>query len=256
MMKRIAMKLRYLGTNYHGWQRQPNEVTVQEVLENALSDVCGEEIRVVGCGRTDAGVSAYQYCVSFDSATRIPLQRMPLAVNAHLPADIAVQAAVEAPAGFNAISSCVKKMYIYQIHNSRIRDPFVTPFSYPYPTPLDVSRMAEAASAFIGTHDFAAVRNVGTETKTTVRTMYNCNVHQDKDSIAIYMTADGFLYNMARTIAGTILYAAIGKLELGEIPALLKCGDRGQMGPTLPPEGLMLANLWYEGAVGELFRNQ
>ena len=251
-MRKIALRIKYNGTHYHGWQRQEKDITIQQVLEEALAVTCEEDIRTVGCGRTDAGVHAWQYCVSFNSATKIPLERLPLALNARLPADIAVQAAVAAPDGFNAISSCVKKEYTYQILNTRIRDPFWAPVSYFYPQRLDHDRMAQAAAAFVGTHDFAAVRSVGSQTKTTVRTVHYFNVERDGDILRLKVCADGFLYNMARAMVGTLLYVSEGKIAPEDMPGLLKTGDRRLTGPTAPPQGLAMSRVWYDGAVGEM----
>ena len=251
-MRKIALRLAYCGTAYHGWQRQNEDISVQAVLEEALSITCEEPIRVVGCGRTDAGVHARRYCVSFSSDTQIPLDKLPLALNARLPGDVVVQKAVEAPPDFNAILSCIKKEYTYQILNSRVRDPFLAPFSYFYPAPLDHEKMAQAAKAFEGTHDFSAVRSVGTQTKTTVRTVHYCKVERDGDMLTMTICADGFLYNMARAIAGTLLYVALGKIKPQEIGELLARKDRRLTGPTVPPQGLCLNRLWYEGLVGEM----
>ncbi len=251
-MKNIALRLSYDGSRYHGWQVQKTEATVAETMEQALGRVCGHEVKLVGCGRTDAGVHALRYCANFRSDTRVPLDRLPLAVNAWLPADIAVEAAVEAPEDFNAIGSCIKKEYIYKILNSNIRDPFLEKRVCFYPQRLDLERMARAAAAFEGTHDFRAVRSVGTETKTTVRTVHWCRVEREGKLITISVCADGFLYNMCRAIVGTLVYASYGKLEPEEIPALLEKGDRRLTGPTMPPQGLYLNNLWYDGVVGKM----
>ena len=251
-MKNIALCLRYDGSRYHGWQVQKNDITVAETLEQAIFKACGERLRVVGCGRTDAGVHALRYCANFRSDTRIPLQRLPLALNARLPEDIAVLEAVEAGDGFNAIGSCIKKEYIYKIWNSTIRDPFLEKRVCFYPQRLDNERMRQAAAAFEGTHDFRAVRSVGTETKTTVRTVHWCRVERDGELITVSVCADGFLYNMCRAIVGTLVYASYGKLEPDEIPALLEKGDRRLTGPTMPPQGLYLNRVWYDGAVGDM----
>ena len=251
-MRRIALRIRYNGTNYHGWQRQEKDITVQETLETAIEAACGAKIRTVGCGRTDAGVHAWRYCVSFDSDTSIPLDRLPLALNARLPADIAVQAAIEAPADFNAISSCRKKEYTYQIWNARIRDPFRAPVAYFHPRPLDCARMAQGAAAFVGTHDFAAVRSVGTQTKTTVRTVHYFEVERSGEMVILRVCADGFLYNMARAMVGTLLYVSEGKIKPEEIGRLLEQADRRKTGPTAPPEGLAMSKLWYAGEVGKM----
>lgn len=251
-MKNIAIRLTYDGSRYHGWQTQREEITVQQTLEEAIERCCGERLHVVGCGRTDAGVHALRYCANFRSDSRIPLEKLPLALNSYLPEDIAVLAACEAEENFNAIGSCIKKEYIYRIHNSNLRDPFLEKRACFFPQRLDVGKMNAAARAFEGTHDFAAVRSLGTETKTTVRTVYWCSAEREKDLITVRVCANGFLYNMARAMVGTMVYASYGKLEPEEIPALLERGDRRLTGPTMPPQGLYLNRLWYEGAVGKM----
>jgi tRNA pseudouridine38-40 synthase len=251
-MRNIALRLSYDGSHYHGWQTQKEDVTVQETMEQAIARIVKHPVHVTGCGRTDAGVHAMRYCANFRTECAIPLDRIPLAINSRLPDDIAVSAAVEAPEDFNAIGSCIQKEYIYKIHNSRIRDPFLDCRACFYPNRLDLDRMARAAQAFVGTHDFAAVRSVGTETKTTVRTIHWCNVQKQGDLITVAVCANGFLYNMVRAIVGTLVYASYGKLEPEDIPRLLELGDRRLTGPTMPPQGLYMHRVWYEGAVGQM----
>lgn len=251
-MRNIALRLSYDGTSYHGWQVQKSEVSVAETLETALTKICGHPVKTVGCGRTDAGVHALRYCANFRTESTIPIGRFPLAVNSRLPADIAVTDAVEAPEDFNAIGSCIKKEYIYKILNRNIRDPFLENRVCFYPQHLDLERMQAAARAFEGRHDFRAVRSLGTETKTTVRTVHWCRAEKDGDLITVSICADGFLYNMCRAMVGTMVYASYGKLEPEDIPALLAAGDRRLTGPTMPPQGLYLNRLWYEGVVGEM----
>ena len=253
-MRNIALRLSYNGTAYHGWQVQKTESSVAETLERALGSVCGGRVHVTGCGRTDAGVHAERYCANFRTESTIPTSRLPLAVNSRLPGDIAVQAAVEADDGFSAIGSCVKKEYVYRILNSRIRDPFLRSRVCFYPSPLDFGRLERAGRAFEGRHDFAAVRSVGTETKTTVRTVYWCRARERAGLIEIAVCADGFLYNMVRAIVGTMVYAAHGKFEPEDIPRLLELGDRRLTGPTMPPQGLYMSRVWYNGPVGEMMR--
>jgi len=163
-----------------------------------------------------------------------------------------VQEACEAPEDFCAIRSCIQKEYTYRLLNSRLRDPFLHNRVCFYPSPLDRERLKAAGLAFVGTHDFAAVRSVGTDTKTTVRTVYWCDTETDGDLISIRVCADGFLYNMVRAIVGTMVYAAHGKLEPEDIPALLERGDRRLTGPTMPPQGLAMSRIWYPGEVGEM----
>ena len=245
-MKNIALKLMYNGTAYHGWQVQKDLPTVAETLEKALSSVCGGRVKVTGCGRTDAGVHAERYVANFRTDSRIPCERLPLAVNTRLPEDIAVAAAFEVDEGFNAIGSCLKKEYTYRIYNSRIHNPFYVDRAYFYPKRLDEAVMDRAARSFEGKHDFRAVRSVGTETRTTVRTIYYCYVTRSADLLELKVCANGFLYNMVRAITGTALYAAEGKLTPEDIPAILESGNRTLAGPTVPPGGLYLTKLWYE----------
>ena len=251
-MRNIALRLSYDGSAYHGWQVQKNEISVAETLEAALSKICGHPVKTVGCGRTDAGVHALRYCANFRTDCRIPIDRFPLAVNSRLPGDISVSDAVEAPEDFNAIGSCLKKEYIYRILNSAVPDPFLQKRACFYPQRLDLSLMQQAARAFEGTHDFRAVRSLGTETKTTVRTVYWCRAEKEGNLITVSICADGFLYNMCRAMVGTMVYASYGKLLPEEIPGLLQIGDRRLTGPTMPPQGLYLNRVWYEGAVGEM----
>ena len=251
-MRNIALRLSYDGTNYHGWQTQKDDVTVQETLERAVEKIVKHPVHVTGCGRTDAGVHALRYCANFRTDGTIPIDRVPLALNSRLPEDIAVRDAVEVPENFNAIGSCIQKEYVYKIHNSRLRDPFLDRGACFYPQDLDIGRMAAAAASFVGTHDFAAVRSVGTETKTTVRTVHWCRAEREGDVITVSVCADGFLYNMVRAIVGTLVYASYGKLEPEEIPRLLELGDRRLTGPTMPPQGLYMNRVWYVGPAGEM----
>ena len=245
-MRNIAITLTYLGTRYHGWQIQKNEISVCQTVETAVKAVVGHPANVVGCGRTDAGVHARRYVANFHTSSGIPTERIPYALNTHLPEDIAVLDAREVSEDFNAILSCVKKEYTYIIYNARVRDPYYVNRAWWYPKRLDERILQKAADAFVGTHDFAAVRSVGTETKTTVRTVYYFDVVRDGDTIAFKVCADGFLYNMVRAMVGTAVYAAEGKIAPEEIGALLEAGDRSATGPTAPPGGLFMTHLWYD----------
>ena len=245
-MRNIALRLMYVGTAYHGWQVQKNAETVAETLEKSLASVVGHPVKCTGAGRTDAGVHAEVYVANFRTSSCIPCDRIPLAVNTRLPEDIVVCRAFDVAEGFNAIGSCLKKEYTYRIFNSRIRNPFYVNRAYFYPKRLDETVMDRAARAFEGTHDFRAVRSVGTETRTTVRTIYYCYVTRSGDLLELKVCANGFLYNMVRAITGTVLYAAEGKLTAEDIPRILDAGNRTLAGPTVPPGGLYLTKLWYE----------
>ena len=245
-MRNIALKLMYLGTAYHGWQVQKTVSTVAETLEKALATVVCHPVKCTGAGRTDAGVHAQVYVANFRTTSTIPCDRIPLAVNTRLPDDIVVVKATEVPEEFNAIGSCLRKEYTYRIYNSRLGDPFYVNRAWFYPKHLDETVMQAAADRFVGTHDFAAVRSVGTETRTTVRTVYYFNVKRTGQLIECSVCADGFLYNMVRAMVGTIVYAAEGKLAPADIPAILDSGNRTLAGPTVPPGGLYMTQLWYD----------
>ena len=245
-MRNIALKLMYNGTTYHGWQVQKNAVTVCETLQKALEKITGEQVHLTGCGRTDAGVHAERYIANFRTESRIPIERLPFAVNTHTPEDIAVQQAFSVPMDFNAIGSCIKKEYTYRIYNSPIKNPFYVNRAYFYPRPLDETLLDRAARQFEGRRDFAAVRSVGTENRTTVRTVHWCRVRRRGKILELSVCADGFLYNMVRSITGTALYAAEGKISIETIPEILASRDRRLAGPTVPPGGLYLTRLWYE----------
>ena len=244
--RNIALRLSYTGTAYHGWQVQKNAASVAETLEKALSSVVCHPVKLTGAGRTDAGVHARVYVANFRTASGIPVERLPLAVNTRLPDDISVSKATVVPDSFNAIGSCKKKEYTYRIYNSRIRDPFYVNRVWFDPKPLDETVMAEAAARFVGAHDFAAVRSVGTETKTTVRTVHYFEITRRGAMIDCRVCADGFLYNMVRAMVGTCVYASEGKLAPAEIPEILASRNRTLAGPTAPPDGLYMTNLWYD----------
>ena len=248
-MRNIVIFLSYLGTSYHGWQMQKNLPNVQETVEQAVEMIVGHDVHVTGCGRTDAGVHARCYTANFRTTSTIPTERLPYALNTHLPCDIVCTKAFEVHENFNAIGSCARKEYTYLIYNSRLKDPFYVNRAWFYPKHLDEKVMQEAASQFVGTHDFAAVRSVGTDVKSTVRTVYYYNVERHGDIIELKVCANGFLYNMARAMAGTVVYAAEGKIKPCEIGAILDSGNRTAAGPTVPPGGLYMTHLWYDDGI-------
>lgn len=243
----IALILAYDGTNYHGWQIQKNGISIQEALTAAVFRLLGQAVSISGVGRTDAGVHARRYVANFRADCTIPMERLPLALNAQLPEDIAVSGAVEVPEDFDARFDCTKKEYAYYLYPSRLRDPFLSGRAYRYPYPLEIERMQAAARYFVGKQDFAAVRSVGTPVRSTVRTIFHCEVEPcEENLIRIRVCGDGFLYNMVRAIAGTLTYAGCGKLRPEDVRAILDSCDRENAGPTLPACGLFLNRLWYE----------
>lgn len=236
----------YVGTAYHGWQVQKNAVTVEETLEKALSTVVCHPVKCTGAGRTDAGVHAETYIANFRTTSRIPCDRIPLAVNTRLPDDIVVVKATEVPKNFNAIGSCIKKEYTYRIYNSRLGNAFYVNRAWFYPKHLDEAVMQRAADCFVGTHDFSAVRAVGTDVRSPVRTVYYFDISRTGDLIECRVCANGFLYNMVRAMVGTCVYAAEGKFAPEEVSAILESKNRTAAGPTVPPGGLYMTKLWYD----------
>ena len=245
-MRNIALILMYNGTAYHGWQVQKTEVTVAQTLERGLSMVCGEPVKCTGCGRTDAGVHAEHYVANFRTNSRIPVDRLPFAVNTHIPEDIVVKAAYEVAEDFNAIGSCIRKEYTYRIYNSRIKNPFYVNRAYFYPKRLDEQVMDRAARAFEGTHDFAAVRSVGTNVRSTVRTIYYCHVTRNGELLELKVCANGFLYNMVRILAGTLIAVGQGKIPAEKVADIIAGKDRRQAGQTAEPQGLTLREIYYD----------
>ncbi len=246
MERNIALSLMYVGTAYHGWQVQKNGVTVESTLEKALEWVVGHPVKCVGAGRTDAGVHALQYVANFRTTSSIPCDRLPLAVNTRLPDDIVVTRATEVPSEFNAIGSCIKKEYTYRLYNSRIGNAFYVDRAWFYPKRLDETVMQRCADQMVGTHDFAALKSVGTETRTTVRTVYYFDISRQGLLIECKVCANGFLYNMVRAMVGTCVYASEGKLAPEDLPGIMERRDRTAAGPTAPPGGLYMSKLWYE----------
>ncbi len=248
-MKNIAMSIRYDGTNYHGWQRQKNGMTVQQAVEEALSRLTGEKVQVTGCSRTDAGVHALDYVFNFMTDTNIPIEKLPYAFNYHLPKDISALEAFEMPEDFNARFSAQGKRYIYRIWNSGIRNPFLTRYSWQMPYHMDVEAMKISAPIFEGTHDFAGFMATGGDQKTTVRNIRVCSVHQDAEQpelITVTVEADAFLYNMVRIITGTLAEVGFGRIKPEALPDIIKSCDRKLGGLTAPPQGLFLKRVYYD----------
>ena len=250
-MRNIALFLTYLGTHYHGWQVQKNLPTVAETMEKAAAMVVGHPVHMTGCGRTDAGVHARVYVANFRTSSTIPVERLPYALNTHLPCDIVVTKAFEVHENFNAIGSCARKEYTYQIYNSRLKDPFYVNRAWFYPKHLDETVMQRAADCFVGTHDFAAVRSVGTDVKSTVRTVYYYKIEREGDLISLRVCANGFLYNMVRILTGTLLEVGLGDRSLPEVRLALEGKDRSLAGFTAPPQGLFLVDVFYPAAEEE-----
>lgn len=252
-MRNVLMSLCYDGTNYHGWQVQKNAVTVQEVFQGALARLLGEDVDIKGCSRTDAGVHANMYCVSAKIDSKIPCDRLKMALNRFLPRDIAVTGAVEVPLDFHARYSCSGKEYVYKIWNEPVRNPFWHGRAFHYWYHLDVEKLDSAAKNFIGTHDFTSFCTLDKRNpENMVRTVKAFSVERNGGLVEMRVTADGFLYNMVRIMVGTLLRVAMGRIEPQEIPDIISAKDRAKAGPTVVAHGLYLNRVFYDGINLEL----
>lgn len=243
-MRNIKLTIQYDGSRYHGWQRQPNGITIQELLEDAIADVTGEKTTVYGCGRTDAGVHAKAYVCNFFTETRFDASRFKYAINSRLPDDIVCFSSEEADESFDSRWS-ERKTYTYVIKNSEFPDAFSNGRVWHYPRPLDVETMKKAAEGFLGEHDFVGFASSGFTVKTTVREIYSFTVDKEDDIITLSVTGNGFLYNMVRIMVGTVVLCGIGKLPPEDIPEILSSCDRSRAGATAPPDGLYLTEVVY-----------
>lgn len=244
-MKRIMLRVAYDGTNYHGWQLQPNVITVESVLNEALSGLFKEEIRVIGASRTDTGVHALGNIAVFDTNARMPAEKVSYALNQRLPEDIRIQSSVEVSQDFHPRHQNSKKIYEYKILNCEFPMPVYRLYSHFTYVELDVEKMRQAASYLVGEHDFKSFCSVNTVAETTVRTIYDISVDKLGDMISIRVTGSGFLYNMVRIIAGTLMEAGRGNIEPESMKDILKALDRTKAGPTAPACGLTLVSYEY-----------
>lgn len=245
-MKRIKLTVAYDGTDYCGWQIQKNGITVEEVVNRALSRLTGEEITVVGASRTDAGVHARGNVAVFDTDTRIPAERIAYAVNALLPEDVVVVRSEEVPAGWHPRKCVSVKTYEYRILNKEFPDPVRRRDTYFVSFSLDIERMRRAAEYLKGEHDFKSFCSAQTAVETTVRTIYDLDIKKEGEIITIRVRGNGFLYNMVRIIAGTLAGVGRGYFEPEDMERMLEAKDRTQAGVTAPPQGLILVGIEYE----------
>ena len=234
------------GSGYHGFQSQPDGNTIQQTIEKALFRITGAHTPITGCGRTDAGVHALNYCFNFHTDSTIPAENFPLALNSYLPESIAVKSCALVKPDFHAGFDAVKKTYLYKIVNSRIRDPFFRGYGWFFPAELDLEKMTAASAFFLGEHDFKAFMAVGGSVKTTVRRIYSVDISKNNDIIETAVTGNGFLYNMVRIIVGTLADVGLGKIPPERIKEIIDGKDRTKAGRTAPPEGLYLKEVFYE----------
>lgn len=244
-MKRIKLIVAYDGTDYNGWQVQPNGITIEGVLNRALTELTGEKTVVTGASRTDAGVHSMGNVAVFDTDTRIPPDKICYALNQRLPEDIVVQHSCEVPSDFHPRRCDSRKTYEYKILNRTFPMPLKRFDTYFFYRRLDVTKMQEAAKYLTGEHDFKSFCSVHSQAETTVRTIYDLTVEKQGDLIVMRVTGSGFLYNMVRIIAGTLLQAGTGERRPEEMADILRAADRAAAGPTAPACGLTMIGIDY-----------
>lgn len=235
----------YRGTKYHGFQRQANAVTVQEVLEKAVSKVLNERVTIIGCSRTDTGVHANNFCFNVKTESNIRNIGFCRGVNGELPDDISILSCEDVSPDFHARFDCKGKEYIYKMHCSESKDPFSTDLALHYRRKFDVEKARRAAAYLVGTHDFASFCADCTNVSTTVRTIYSLEIENSGDSVIMLVKGDGFLYNMIRIIAGTLIDINEGRFSPDDMPAILAAKDRLKAGRTAMAHGLYLNRVFY-----------
>lgn len=244
-MRNLLLTISFDGTNYHGWQVQDNAVTVQQTLQDALEQICSSRDNIIGCSRTDAGVHANMYCCNMRTESSIDCKKLVGALNAVLPRDIAALCCKEVDCDFHARYDCRSKEYIYKIWNSPNKNPFNFNHSLHYKYPLDEKFLSGQAKAYIGTHHFDSFCAAGSSVEDTERTVMNASVEREGDMVIFRVEADGFLYNMVRIMAGTLIDISRGKIPADSIGQIIEARNRFAAGYTAPARGLFLNKIHY-----------
>lgn len=248
-MRNIRLTIEYDGKDFNGWQKQPTKLNIQGEIERAIAEitkVSPEEVELIGSGRTDAGVHAWGQVANFKTNSTMPVDKFPIALNSKLKKSIRIQKAEEVEENFHARYHCKKKTYQYRINNTEQGSSIYRSLEYFIPIKLNIKDMQKAISYFKGEHDFKAFKASGTSSKSSVRTIYDAKVKEENGRIKIELTGNGFLYNMVRIIAGTLVEVGLGKIKPEEIPEIIEAKDRTRAGKTLPPYGLYLVKVEYE----------
>ncbi len=245
-MKRVRLWIAYDGTDYCGWQIQPNGITVEEVLNEKLKKLTGEDVHVIGASRTDSGVHALGNVAVFDTESSIPPERMVYALNQKLPEDIVIVKSDEVPQNWHPrYQEALRKTYEYHIHNSPVPNPLKRKYSTHVSFPLDVEKMREGAAYLVGEHDFVSFCNIRTNVEDTIRTVTSLDILQEGEDLTIRITGNGFLYNMVRIIAGTLIRVGRGFYEPERVKEILEERKRTAAGVTAAPNGLVLVRIDY-----------
>ncbi len=238
--KRVRLIVAYDGTNYHGWQVQKNGITIESELNRCLTELLQEPIEVIGASRTDAGVHAMGNVAVFDTCSRMPAEKISYALNQRLPEDIRIQKSEEVDADWHPRYCDSRKTYEYRIYRGEFPMPLKRLYALHIYYNVDLEKMCEAAKFFVGEHDFKSFCQVGAQVKSTVRTVYDVSIIEEGADLVIRVTGGGFLYNMVRIMAGTLLEVGKGKIEPGQIPEIIQAKDREAAGSTAPAHGLTL----------------
>lgn len=247
-MRNIRLTIEYDGKDFNGWQKQPTKLNIQGEIERAIAELTGDEkIDLIASGRTDAGVHALGQVANFKTENMsIPIDKFALALNTKLKKSVRVIKAEEVEERFHSRYTCKRKTYRFVINNNECESAIYRNFEYHMPVKLNIEKMQKAIKYFEGEHDFKAFKASGTSSKSSVRTIYKAEVKPAENGrIYIELTGNGFLYNMVRIIAGTLVDVGMGKTEPDEIPAIIESGDRMRAGRTLPPNGLFLLKVEY-----------
>jgi len=244
-MRNIKLTIEYDGKEFNGWQKQPNKLNIQGEIERAIKEITGEDVELNASGRTDAGVHALGQVANFKTNSNIPIEKIPIALNTYLKKSIRIQNAEEVDENFHSRFNCKEKTYRYIINNSQYGTAIYRTLEFCIPQKLDVEKMKKAIKYFEGEHDFKTFKASGTSSKSSVRTIYKANIEEKDNRIFIELTGNGFLYNMVRIISGTLVDVGLGKIQVEEIPEIIKSKDRQRAGKTLPPQGLYLVNVKY-----------
>lgn len=244
-MKNIKLILQYDGTCYHGFQIQPDVITIQGVLEETVLKTLGESVKVNGCSRTDAGVHAVRYCAGFNLNNPIPAEKIALVMNNALPDDIRVLSSEAVDDDFHPRFSTIAKKYVYTLNTDPDAGVFTKNYEWQLRKELNIDAMKKAASHIVGEHDFRSFMTSGTDMEVTVREVFSLDIEKEGHLVRIYIKADGYLYNMVRIITGTLVKVGEGRLSPDDIPVIIAKQDRNFAGPTAPPQGLALYEIYY-----------
>ena len=246
-MRNIKLTIEYDGKDFNGWQKQPNKLNIQGTIEKAIEEITGEKIDLIASGRTDSGVHSLGQVANFKTNSNIPIEKIPIAINSKLKKSILIKSAEEVDEKFHSRLTCKKKTYRYVINNSKYGTAIYRNLETHIPIKLDIDKMKKAIKYFEGEHDFKAFKASGTSSKSSIRTIYKAEIiEKENEKIWIELTGNGFLYNMVRIIAGTLVDVGLGKIQPETIPNILESRKRENAGKTLPPQGLYLVRVNYE----------